>query len=141
VSAEALVVARANVKRHRLEQRVQVLASCYWQGVEDHERFDLLISNPPYVDPAEPEILDPAVREHEPALALFTPPGNPAEPVRAILAGIPGHMNAGAGIFFETGVGASKAAHQLMCAAEFLTSVELREDLAGVPRYLLGRTR
>lgn len=141
VSVEALVVAEANIKRHGLEHRVRCRQSCYWQEIGEQERFDLLVSNPPYVDPAKPEILDAEVRDHEPAVALFTPPGDPAEPVRTILAGMARHMHDGGWMFLETGVGASEACLELMRAADFLQDVELRKDLGGVPRYLLARMR
>lgn len=141
VSPAALAVAKANVERHGLNARVRCLQSSYWQGIPDQDRFDLCISNPPYVDPAQPEILAAEVRDHEPAVALFTPPGDPAEPVRQILEGLPRHMHAGAQVFLETGVGASEAALECMRAADCLTRVELREDLSGVPRYLLARMR
>ncbi len=66
---------------------------------------------------------------------------DPAEPIRKILAGLPRHMKVGGWIFLETGIGASDAALEIMRAADFLQEVELRQDLGGVPRYLLSRMR
>lgn len=46
--------------------------------------FDLVVSNPPYVEPEEREDLSPEVREHEPPLALYAPPGDPDFWIRSL---------------------------------------------------------
>ncbi len=136
VSAEALALARQNLEKHELSDRIELLHGSYWEPIPAGRRFDLLVSNPPYVDPARTELLALDVRDHEPAVALFTPAGDPAAPVREILAGLPGFMSPGGWIFVETGVGAAEASLELFTGADFLRQVELREDLAGIPRYL-----
>lgn len=68
ISPHALAVARANVARHRVEQRVRVLESDLLDAVAG-KRYDLIVSNPPYVAPASMASL-PAEYRHEPALAL-----------------------------------------------------------------------
>jgi ribosomal protein L3 glutamine methyltransferase len=57
VSPDALEVARANVRRHRLEDRVRLLQADLYQGVSG--RFDLIVSNPPYVPDGELEGMPP----------------------------------------------------------------------------------
>jgi ribosomal protein L3 glutamine methyltransferase len=68
VSPRALAVARANVRRHGLGRRVRVVAADVYQGLEGR-RYDIVVSNPPYVSGAEMRRLP---REHraEPAIAL-----------------------------------------------------------------------
>lgn len=139
VSPAAAAVARRNVARHDLGDRVEVVDGETWQPLTGREPFDLLVSNPPYVDPAQPELLAPDVREFEPQVALFTEPGDPGSCYRAILEGVPDHVRAGGWILLETGMGASEAAHALLEQASFTTDVELTNDLAGVPRYLSAR--
>jgi release factor glutamine methyltransferase len=92
VSAAALDVARSNAWRLGLENRVTFHHGDLLEPVSDLAgRVDLIASNPPYVDPGEPDALAPEVRDHEPALALF-PPGDAlsvyrrlAGPARALL--------------------------------------------------------
>ena len=68
VSEDALAVAASNVRRHDLEDRVHLIRSDVFDGLEG-QRYDLIVSNPPYVPRAEFESL-PAEFGHEPSLGL-----------------------------------------------------------------------
>ncbi|HEY4574276.1 MAG TPA: peptide chain release factor N(5)-glutamine methyltransferase, partial [Thermoanaerobaculia bacterium] len=70
LSPGALAVAARNVRR--LGARVSLVNTDLAAGL-DLARFDLVVSNPPYIDPAEAPSLSPEVRDFEPALALFAP--------------------------------------------------------------------
>lgn len=137
-SAEALALARENVGRHRLDERIELLQGD-WFGAVAGRRFDCLVSNPPYVDPDRPELLAEDVRTFEPAQALFTEPGDPASAYRRILTGVPQGLVDGAWLLFETGVGAAEPALELLRQQPYLADAVLEPDLAGVPRYLLAR--
>lgn len=139
VSEAALEVARRNVERHGLQDRVTCRLGSFWAGVDADARFDLVISNPPYVDPARPELLADDVRRFEPELALFTPSGEPAAAYEAIAAGLSQHAAPDAVLLFETGVGASEPARRVIESLAGVTDVELRDDLAGLPRYVCAR--
>jgi ribosomal protein L3 glutamine methyltransferase len=71
VSPAALAVARRNIARHGLADRVRALESDLFAGIggDDDDGYDVIVSNPPYVGAAEMETLPPEYR-HEPALAL-----------------------------------------------------------------------
>jgi ribosomal protein L3 glutamine methyltransferase len=68
LSADALAVAEANIERHRLAGRVEAVQSDLFSELEG-ERFDIIVSNPPYVDAQDMASL-PAEFRHEPQLAL-----------------------------------------------------------------------
>lgn len=139
VSPEAAEVARRNATRHGVADRVEIVVGDVWAPVSGMAPFDVVVSNPPYVDPGRPDLLAADVREFEPHLALFTPDGDPGAFYRRILEGVPGRVAPGGVLLLETGVGAAEAAHQLLLDAPFLEEVEPREDLAGLPRYLRAR--
>ena len=71
LSAEALAVARANAAAHGLEERIRFVASDLLEGLPKGVRFDVIVSNPPYVPEGDAAEMHPQVREHEPAQALF----------------------------------------------------------------------
>lgn len=69
VSPEALAVARRNARAHGMEERTRIIRSNVFDGLEDAPPFDLIVSNPPYVDAGEMAELGPEYR-HEPSLGL-----------------------------------------------------------------------
>jgi release factor glutamine methyltransferase len=70
VSPDAAEVARRNAAAHGVADRVDVLTGDLFGPLPAGAAFDLILSNPPYVTPAEMAALAPEVREHEPRLAL-----------------------------------------------------------------------
>jgi release factor glutamine methyltransferase len=68
-SEEALAVARENLLRTRLDERVELVHGDLVAGLAGP--FDLVVSNPPYVSPGELDSLQPEIREHEPREALI----------------------------------------------------------------------
>lgn len=82
LSADALTVARANVRRHRVGRRVQVVKSDHFSAL-GARAYDMIVSNPPYVGAREMAALPPEYR-HEPRMALAAGPSG-LDSVRVIL--------------------------------------------------------
>jgi release factor glutamine methyltransferase len=139
LSEAALRVAARNLARHGLADRVRLVAGSWWAPLAGAAPFDLLVSNPPYVDPSRPDLVAADVARYEPGLALWTPPGRPGAAYEAIAAGIAAGVAVGGSILLETGVGAAEAARAALERAAGVGSVELRDDLEGRPRYLIAR--
>jgi len=102
VSSDALAVAAINVAEHGLENRVTLLRGDLFEPT-GATRYDLIITNPPYVDAAGMAGL-PAECRHEPALALDGG-GDGIAVVRRILAGATAHLTPGGGLLCEVGRG------------------------------------
>jgi ribosomal protein L3 glutamine methyltransferase len=69
LSAEALVVAKINVEKHTLQRQVHLYQSDLFEALEANQQYDVIISNPPYVDKKDMQVL-PKEYQHEPSLAL-----------------------------------------------------------------------
>ncbi len=75
ISGEALRLAAENARALGLAQRVQFLRGNLLEPIKAQEFFDLIVSNPPYIDPSEMDSLDPSVKRFEPNLAIKSPQG------------------------------------------------------------------
>jgi release factor glutamine methyltransferase len=126
VDAAALRVAQANAGRLGLE--ITLRRSAWWSALGG-ERFDLILSNPPYIAGQDPHL---AALRHEPALAL-TPGGDGLDALRAIVAGAGDHLEAGAWLLLEHGYDQADTVQALLRAQGF-SAIETRRDLGGQPR-------
>lgn len=102
ISAAALAVARRNVERYDLEEKVRLIRSDLFAGLPE-KRYDLILSNPPYVTSAAMRRL-PAEYRYEPGMALAAGRDG-LELVRRILAGAPAHLSPGGLLVCEVGDG------------------------------------
>lgn len=100
ISPDALAVAKRNVSQYRLGRRVSLVASDLYSNLRGR-RYDLIVSNPPYVRDAVMRTL-PAEYRREPALALAGGPDG-LDLVRTILAEAPAHLNEGGLLVVEVG--------------------------------------
>jgi len=100
ISAEALAVAHRNIADYALEDRLQAIESDLFAAVKG-KRYDLILSNPPYVTSAAMDAL-PAEYRHEPALALAAG-ADGLDVVRRILAAAGEHLNPGGILAVEVG--------------------------------------
>jgi release factor glutamine methyltransferase len=139
LSQNALAVARANAARHGVAERIRFLQGSWWDAVPAGERFDAVVSNPPYIDPDAPDGLSPEVRAHEPPLALFSAAGDAGSCYRAIAASLGERLVPGGWFAAETGLGASDAALEVLRTAAGLVDAELLADLGGAARFVLAR--
>lgn len=101
------------------------------------ERFDLIVSNPPYIGPHERPELQPEVVAWEPPQALFADQGGLAV-IAALLAGAADHLRPGGVIAMEIGAGQGEAVRDLAQATRGLGQVDIRLDLAGRDRIVIA---
>lgn len=136
LSAAALAVARRNAARLGVADRAELRPGDWCAGLAG--RFDLVVSNPPYIAAAELPGLAPEVRDWEPAEALC-PGGDGLGAYRAIAAGVAGLMAPDARLLLE--IGPTQAAEVgLILSGNGLAPVALHRDLDGRPRVVEART-
>ena len=132
ISTTALSVARANAEALGLAGRASFIASNWFAATDG--RFDLIVSNPPYIAASEMAALDPEVRDYEPRIAL-TPGGDGLDAYRAISAGLAAHLTPDGRVLLEIGPTQAGAVGQILASAG-LTVVAVHPDLDGRDRVV-----
>jgi release factor glutamine methyltransferase len=133
-SDAALAMARGNARALGLDA-VEFRHSDWFAGLAD-DRFDLLLSNPPYIEDDDPHLEEGDLR-FEPRSALVAGQGGLAD-IAAIVGAAPGHLVPGGWLLLEHGFSQGEAVRALFRRAGF-DSVETRRDLAGLERATGGR--
>lgn len=137
LSPEALEVARANALDLQVWDRA-LFVEGGWEAAEPLGRFDVVVSNPPYIPSGDIPGLDRGVREHDPALALDGGPDG-LEPYRAIC-GLAGKLLAPGGwLLMEVGAGQADDVLTIAGAAGLAANGAL-EDLNGIRRVVVIRS-
>lgn len=137
LSAEALEVAERNVLKVLTPEKAEhahFLQSDLFEKVEG--KFEIIVSNPPYIASAEVEKLMPEVRDHEPRMALDgTEDG--LHFYRRIIKEAGKHLVNSGMLFFEIGYDQGQAVSELMRAGGY-REVQVVQDYAGLDRVVLG---
>ncbi len=137
VSLDALGLARENACRHRVLSRLGLFASD-WLSAVGPSRFDLSVSNPPYLTKSEGASLPRTVRDHDPALALYA--GDDAlSAIRRLLDELPRLLEPGAPFLFEIGLGLAEAVSREVRARPGWRFLRTEPDFNGIPRVVVLR--
>ena len=132
LSTAAIAVAQGNAERLGVAGRVALLRSDWFGAVTG--RFDLIVSNPPYIAADEMALLSPEVRDHEPHMAL-TPGGDGLDAYRHIAAKAGAYLTKGGRILLEIGPTQASAVTGMLANAGFAEPVCLT-DIDGRDRVI-----
>lgn len=133
-SADALEVARENARRLNIGTARFVHSD--WFSALSNERFDLIVSNPPYIEDADAHLQQGDLR-FEPRSALASG-ADGLDDIRRIVAGAKAHLNPGGWLLFEHGYDQAARARELLEASGYAEVFSAR-DLSGIERVSVGR--
>lgn len=133
ISDEALDVAKSNADR--LGLKADFVHSNLFTELSD-DKFDIIVSNPPYIESDVIETLMEEVRDHEPRLALDGS-ADGLEFYKRIVSEAPSFLRKGGMLFFEIGYNQGQSVSDLLKAAQF-SDVTVVKDLAGCDRVVYG---
>ncbi|HEX8399480.1 MAG TPA: peptide chain release factor N(5)-glutamine methyltransferase [Pyrinomonadaceae bacterium] len=134
ISSGALAVARKNAEKHRVAERIEFYESDVF-AVFQNPKFDLIVSNPPYIPNKDLPVLPREVREHEPHAALFGGAVG-TEIITRLLTDAPKFLIENSYLMFEIGFAQSDEVGAMIDP----TVWQLREilpDLQGIPRIVV----
>jgi release factor glutamine methyltransferase len=143
VSEGALAQARENFAQSNVASDRLELRRCpaeIWPAVDAAARFDVIVSNPPYIRAGEVADLAEEVRAFEPRNALAGGDDG-LQVIRVIIAGSAARLRPGGALFLEIGAGQGPEVRELLRREGDLEDVRIESDLAGRDRFAMARSR
>lgn len=131
VSENALKIAKQNAARHEVSGRLKLETSDIFENLEN-EKFDLIVSNPPYISLDDFADLQSEVRDFDPKIAL-TDGKDGFSIIEQIIIESPNFLKSGGFLLLEIGIGQSEKVKS-MFSDEIWNKIEVLPDLQGIPR-------
>jgi release factor glutamine methyltransferase len=140
ISPAALRVAARNSLRHNVRERLHLVASDCFGGIDSKTtRFSMIVSNPPYVAARALEGLQREVRDYEPRVAL-TPGADGLVIIRRIILDAPRFLLSGGHLLLEIGYDQHEAVAELI-NGDIWQLLDIHKDLQGIPRIVAARKK
>ena len=139
VAEPALEVARRNRATAGLDDRVELRHGRLFEPLAPGERFDVVVSNPPYVAEVEADTLEPEVVRWEPRLALFAG-ADGLDVLRSLVTGAGEALRPGGLLALEVGAGQTVAVARVAEDTGWYAGVSIRRDYAGKERFVLAES-
>ncbi|MDR1612191.1 MAG: peptide chain release factor N(5)-glutamine methyltransferase [Planctomycetota bacterium] len=134
-SQKALAVARKNAEAAGMAERIDFREGDWFSACPEHERYDLILANPPYLVKDDPEIW-PEVADYDPPPALYGG-ADGLDHYRKIAPGLGRRLNPGGAAFLEVGVRQADAVRNLLLE-NGLANIRIHKDYGGVGRVVSG---
>ena len=139
ISLEALEVAIENINKLDLVRKVILRKSDVYSKIRPCEKFDLIISNPPYIPLSEKENLQDEVKNFDPELALFAKDVNGIEFYKKIIEGALSCLKPNGFLAFEVGINQAKLVKNML--EKDFKNIEITKDLAEIERVVTAQLK
>ena len=139
ISLEALEVTIENINKLDLVRKVILRKSDIYSKIRPIEKFDLIISNPPYIPINQKESLQSEVKNFDPELALFTSDADGVEFYKKIIEGAPSCLKQNGFIAFELGINQAQLVKNML--EKDFKNIETTKDLAGIERVITAQAK
>lgn len=136
ISFEAIETAFKNMENLKLFNRALFRKSDLFSMIREDEKFDVIVSNPPYIPPSMKKNIQKEVR-FEPETALYTKDEKGLEFYEKIIKDAPKFLNENGYLLFELGINESLEVAQMMKDTGF-KNIRIVKDLAGIDRVIFG---
>jgi len=138
ISPTALIIARKNAVTNKVSKRITFIQSDIFAALDatHHNKYDFIVSNPPYITASEMKTLAPNVHNYEPHTALHGGKDG-LNFYRIIAQKAKQYLKPGAPLFLEIGCEQAQSVTELLHAEGFI-NVTITKDLAGLDRVVVG---
>ncbi len=137
ISPAALMVARRNVSRHGASKDVNLICSDWLKALQAKRKFDLIVSNPPYVAVAIKDELQPELA-FEPQHALYSG-ADGMDSIRILAGKISRYLRSGGWLYMEIGAEQADNVLDIFTSLHDYDQLAVHKDYAGRPRVLQAR--
>jgi len=137
ISNQALKIAQKNAETHRVLERLELKISDVFEALQN-EKFDLIVSNPPYISSEDTKNLQAEVRDFEPLMAL-TDGGDGVSIIEKIITGAPTFLKDGGFLLLEIGI-AQASRVSAMFSPQIWKDIDNFPDLQGIARMFKAQT-
>lgn len=137
ISTEALHTAFSNMEKFELFNKATFRKSDLFDKIRKDEKFDMIVSNPPYIPPQNKKTIQKEV-SFEPDLALYTTDAKGLEFYEKITKTAPQFLNKNGYLMFELGINQSRDVAEIM-KKEGFTQIQVLKDLANIDRVIFGK--
>ena len=134
-SEEAITLAKENALALNLSNRVTFIKGNWFEPLDEGARFDLIVSNPPYLTETEVQSAEPEVIDHEPYSALASGQEG-LDDLGLLFKSVPNHLAEGGLLALETGIGQADAIKAMALEVSLLG--QSVEDLSGRLRFFFA---
>jgi release factor glutamine methyltransferase len=134
ISKDAIEVAYENAERHQVSDRISFVLGDTFDALDPEQKFDLILSNPPYVSASAMAGLQREVRDFEPRIAL-TPGGDGLSIIYRLMDESPAYLQPGGYLLFEIGFDQHEAVHNRIDPRNWKL-LDIQPDLQGIPRVV-----
>jgi len=135
ISSSAINVARRNAVKHGVADRIRFIVMNLFESLLPDVKFDVIVSNPPYVSSEEYRKLDREIKNFEPSIALLGGADGLDVVRRLIVQGI-SHLTTGGFLFIEIGYGQAEAVRDFVSGLGQEVSINIFDDYAHIPRVV-----
>lgn len=136
ISTEAIHTAFKNMERFELFNKAMFRKSDLFDKIREDEKFDLIVSNPPYIPPKMKKTIQKEV-SFDPEIALYTTDDKGLEFYQKIIEKAPEFLNPNGHILFELGIGQSRDVAEILKTNGF-KEIQVIKDLAGIDRVIFA---
>lgn len=140
ISNEALKIALNNAMHLDLMNKALFRKSDLFSKIREEEKYDIIVSNPPYIPPQEKINLQSEVRDFEPESALFTHDEKGLEFYEKIIEQAHKYMNPNGHIVFEIGIGQANDVKRMFEQNDFC-EIEILKDVTGIERTICAKLK
>lgn len=135
ISKEAIIAARKNLETYNLQEKIKIFESDLFSNV--NEKYDIIISNPPYIPIKEKENLQYEVKYFDPALALFAYDDEGVEFYKKIIVNSLEYLNSNGYLIFEIGINQHQKVSDLLSKNGF-KNIEVIKDYNKIERVVIA---